>query len=76
MFRSKGRILDLVQAVFYFIRTENGWFIEFFASRVCRHFFTFGKQDHLSFDDRYDNPAFPFKFKTFEFKEMLRLIDY
>lgn len=41
-----------------------------------KSFFTFDKPGHLSFDDRYDNPAFPFKFETFVFKEMLMLIDY
>ena len=39
MFRSKGRLLDLVQAVFDFLRPDNGWFIEFFASRVCKIIF-------------------------------------
>lgn len=71
MFRSKGRLLDLVQAVFDFIRPDNGWFIEFFASRVCKIiFFSFGKRGHLNFDDRYDNLALPFKFETSEFEEM------
>lgn len=38
---------------------------------VKSFFFTFGKQGHLNFDDRYDNLALPFKFETFEFEEML-----